>query len=842
MYALDNKSGIPQMPEIPEVFSHTPLWFTEGRDGNAPSYPGAHWFNIVQAELLNVLKEAGIEPNKADTTQLATALRILSGQIESISALREFEPVRDRQIAFVKGYHAGSNKGGGYFISDINDAETPDNSGTIIVTMNGKRWRRINTKVLTLDQFGVQQQTESSTLINAAINAVDEGGIVIVPSGEYWVSNEIKLKANMSFCGVGNSTIKSVDGTSPLQNTITTVNNDRTYHSNYVENITIKDLTIDGNWQNRPNSISAANQGCCLKLVTTRNFLVENVVAKNGVLHCFDVSASNYFDDANINHTADGPSEYGSFRNCRAYNSKRDDAFTTHNSGFIVFENCYAEFDRMLYEKNLQVNNHGFEADEGSYNIHFLNCYVKGYFSGYQVKGHDTTMPARNVVIENCVSDNCTLGIQIVHIGVSAVKDGQTHCAENVIVKNHSVKNLTPTPNVNYPTQFIRIRGYWNVKIDNLVTENCGNAYIAILEEANNIVIDGVEFLTTSTATQGALIWVYSSSTGRVDVRNVVSKVPQPIPIVQKSSKNNIISIDGVYAKGTLNGTSLVRISVNHGDSIRNIGASTGWNSKVQVINENNAELGNDSVDVELANQGIFTLSGSLSIDSLIGFSGCYYHHKSGYTYIYDTATKSYVRQQRKVDSGMVIKKDGSWQKPALHFSDFNNSDSHIVVDKSKYLRFGMLDPETNEVIDTVGISTNGWFVPLIDSQYKLGQSNLKWAELNLVTPSSNSNGDIGATTRWVRNLFTQSLNSNGWQKLPSGLILQWGTYNANVENTFNFPIAFTRECFAVIPVDYNTSGSNLVDITGTNKTATSFQILSQGGDIGAFSMVAIGV
>ncbi|OAQ15787.1 hypothetical protein F480_00355 [Bibersteinia trehalosi Y31] len=762
------------------------------------------------------------------------------GQAESVAELRTVEPTEPNQHILVRSYYEGMNKGGGTFYHDATDTTSADDGGVVIVTAGGNRWKRINTQVLTLDQFGVKPKTESAALINAAIKAVDSGGWVIVPHGEYLVGDEIKLKANMGFFGIGNPTIKSVDGTSPLQNTITTINNDRSYHSNYVDNITVKDLTIDGNWQNRSNSISAANQGCCLKIVTARNFLVENVTAKNGVLHCFDVAASNYFDDGNINHTAEGPSEYGIFRNCKAYNSKRDDAFTTHNSGFIKFENCYAEFDRSLYEKNLQVNNHGFEADEGSYNIHFLNCYTKGYFSGYQVKGHDTTMPAHNVVIENCVSDNCTLGIQIVHIGVSAVKDGQTHCAENVIVKNHTIKNLVPTPNVDYPTQFIRIRGYWNVRVDNLVTENSGNAYIAILEEANNIVIDGVELLTASTATQGALIWVYSSSIGRVDVRNVVSKVPQPVPIVQKSSRSNIINIDGIYAKGALNGAPLVKISVNHGDSIRNIGASINWSSKVQVINENNAELGSDTVEVELSNRGIFTLSGGTSVDSLAGFSGCYYHHKSGYTYIYDTATASYIRQQRKIDSGLVVKKDSTWENPALHFSGFNNSDSHIVSDKGKYIRFGQIDDE-GVITETVGISTNGWLVPLVDNQYKLGQSNLKWAEL-LVTPPLDSNGDIGVTTRWVRSLFPQSLTGNGWQKLSGGLIIQWGTYNANAESTFNFPIAFTRECFVVIPVDYNTSGSNLVDLTGTNKTATSFQILSQGGDIGVFSMVAIGV
>lgn len=163
MYALDNKSGIEQMPEIPEVFSKNPRWFTEGRDGNAPSYPGAHWFNIVQAELLNVLKEAGIEPEKADLTQLAQAFRVMAGQVESITALREFEPVRDRQMVDVKGYYANSTKGGGYFVTDLTDTASADNGGTVIVTTGGKRWLRVFKEVMPEDFGAVGDKTADDT-------------------------------------------------------------------------------------------------------------------------------------------------------------------------------------------------------------------------------------------------------------------------------------------------------------------------------------------------------------------------------------------------------------------------------------------------------------------------------------------------------------------------------------------------------------------------------------------------------------------------------------------------------------------------------------------------------
>lgn len=81
MYALDNSSGVAVMPGIkPQLKSALePQWFTEGGNGVAPTYPGADWFNIVQAELLNVLKKAGINPDKANHEQLTRAIQKLGG-------------------------------------------------------------------------------------------------------------------------------------------------------------------------------------------------------------------------------------------------------------------------------------------------------------------------------------------------------------------------------------------------------------------------------------------------------------------------------------------------------------------------------------------------------------------------------------------------------------------------------------------------------------------------------------------------------------------------------------------------------------------------------------------
>nr|AFA44266.1 phage tail collar domain protein [Avibacterium paragallinarum] len=80
MYALDNESGVAVMPpvKVQKKAPNEPQWFTEGGNGVAPTYPSADWFNIMQAELLNILTDAGITPDKTQLNQLTLAIRTLA--------------------------------------------------------------------------------------------------------------------------------------------------------------------------------------------------------------------------------------------------------------------------------------------------------------------------------------------------------------------------------------------------------------------------------------------------------------------------------------------------------------------------------------------------------------------------------------------------------------------------------------------------------------------------------------------------------------------------------------------------------------------------------------------
>lgn len=82
MYHIDNPNGhgVSSMPEPKpqQTTPSTPQWFTEGTGAGDATIPGADWFNIVQAEILNVLAAAGISPDKATHSQLAAAIQVIA--------------------------------------------------------------------------------------------------------------------------------------------------------------------------------------------------------------------------------------------------------------------------------------------------------------------------------------------------------------------------------------------------------------------------------------------------------------------------------------------------------------------------------------------------------------------------------------------------------------------------------------------------------------------------------------------------------------------------------------------------------------------------------------------
>ncbi|MES3414759.1 hypothetical protein QDQ98_09210 [Enterobacter hormaechei] len=92
--------------------------------------------------------------------------------------------------------------------------------------------------------------------------------------------------------------------------------------------------------------------------------------------------------------------------------------------------------------------------------------------------------------------------------------------------------------------------------------------------------------------------------------------------------------------------------------------------------------------------------------------------------------------------------------------------------------------------------------------------------------------------------LFTRNLTSNGWQKFPGGLIIQWGMGGMPagvLTGDVIFPIAFSSSVFAILVTD---TGAASVAYGTINRSKTGFTLTrtstSGAGNVNGFYL-AIG-
>lgn len=79
------------------------------------------------------------------------------GRVPDIETLRRLEPRSDKEVVSLIEHTLGSNVGAGWFQSDYSDGSSSDDNGTIIVTQQGKRWKRIY-ELIKPEYFGVNSK------------------------------------------------------------------------------------------------------------------------------------------------------------------------------------------------------------------------------------------------------------------------------------------------------------------------------------------------------------------------------------------------------------------------------------------------------------------------------------------------------------------------------------------------------------------------------------------------------------------------------------------------------------------------------------------------------------
>jgi hypothetical protein len=165
--------------------------------------PNAQWIDLVTGRLFMWLGDVDgfqwveVFGSSLDGSPLATQLRndlaavagasIVGGGarvVASVAALRALLKISVGQHAFVTGYYASGDGGGGSYWRDASDTTSLDNGGTLIVAADGGRWKLTFTHGVSVRQFGAigDGATLDTVAVQAALNA---SARVYVPQGVY---------------------------------------------------------------------------------------------------------------------------------------------------------------------------------------------------------------------------------------------------------------------------------------------------------------------------------------------------------------------------------------------------------------------------------------------------------------------------------------------------------------------------------------------------------------------------------------------------------------------------------------------------------------------------------
>ena len=119
----------------------------------------------------------------------------------------------------------------------------------------------------------------------------------------------------------------------------------------------------------------------------------------------------------------------------------------------------------------------------------------------------------------------------------------------------------------------------------------------------------------------------------------------------------------------------------------------------------------------------------------------------------------------------------------------------------------------SGRIPNTIWVAQN--FAPQTNPGFN-GQVNINGTAV-INAPPNGDNSNRVTNTQWVTTNFAQlaqfpnSLSQNGYQKLPGGLLIQWGTVAVPNSGsiTVNFPVPFSANPFCIQATDNGTAGNN---------------------------------
>ena len=362
----------------------------------------------------------------------------------------------------------------------------------------------VNVVAMGVDNTG---NTDASVKLNELFK---NGGSFLLPIGTYLLENQLAIPSNTYIYGedrdrtvlLASSNMDLVYHTVCTANAVDinarlAVNSDspkinsgypsvEIVCSEYVENVLLYNLTVNGNWQNRNlenwNEYYEPSAGVKIKrepgtnieFQRCRNIEIRRVNSINGPQHNINIRAGAYSYGEGISFVADYPSYNCIICECYTNNQRYDDCITTHDSYNLVIDNCVCEVTNNSNGVYSSAISNGIEIDDGSRYVVVSNCVSSYSNCGYQAKGHTNTPPAHDVVFLNCVAKYNHFGYSI-STGTKNNSPSSTtikdNCSNIYLINcecyyDYAFNNVTDWLNVSH---VISLNNAVNVRVKNFV-------------------------------------------------------------------------------------------------------------------------------------------------------------------------------------------------------------------------------------------------------------------------------------------------------------------------------------------------------------------------------------
>lgn len=751
--------------------------------------------------VLNAIEEAGVSVSSVEALRLCT----------------------DKDFVNVNGYYDYTpGYGGGTFLADYADKTSADNGGTVIVSTDGTRWKREISDTLRFSDFGIlpgkNNAHETLKKINTLFRFAYENQIENVINdkpGDYYLNGLIHIGDRLTF--------KSVAGVRYLRNTSgAMLYNGLVINSESSRENPCRDIKIIGGEFNS-NAVEQWSSVNFFSLGYIHGLHIENVIFRDCIRnHAIDLSACEdvVIEDcqflgfskevSTVYGTAPGSDIDRGFSEAIQIDDNVEGTFT---GGVLKGDPCInVTIRNNIFGKNPDDKTGLFSQGYG--------CAVGGHYAARNVDNHS------KITIEDNIIADCG------YAGIRPFLWDNVKIVGNTFRNNHRNIYVWWLAETNNPSEAgkdyqITNNDFGDTTAEQIITQMFGNAYVGNYAKLSDLVITGNTFGNTSWSS-AALLQIQGVNNALIcsnlfDVAKRFANIEYSSGVTVAFNRGNELNYEFISSKNDVHND-----IVGESRDIYIVG-NTAKNSKGGVLYLQKMS------DVVVVDNHFFNVAQSSNVNSIRSID------VSGLTVGGNTVMLAKTAVESNV---LALAVEASCRD--VRIGSFITNSKLVYRDSSAGagVNFAKIDVQK---IEGDNAKLNALTVGAPESPARnlvLNGSMLASGFIRAATPPNNDNSSNLATTAWVNQMNAGNLAASGYQKMTSGLVIQWLTINVNgaASGVATLPISFPNGVLMAVVSDTQ-DGTSPIHATAWNRSTTSNGAIGWNANesAGLISIMAIG-